>query len=741
MHPIGATHIDFGCVVCNTLLKQHSQASLLSWHIAQHKRDHPSCFDNSSITSIADCAHEAEKCLRVNQSLFQRNHSGDTDGFFDTSGEIAVLQCGRCSQCFVKKKAADDHVRLGRTKCSGSEMRPITGRVTIFGTVCPAPPTKRHRIDTASTAVAASPTIHTPALSHLRAAITPMASATPAAANTSIFNPYLGMSRLQFDMFQSTNPAVQRALRAAKSPFLQAESKYQMSLRMMKPFVPIGHDADDYAHMYADLGRPDDIVAKLNSFHQLSDIGSSQDSTFIIDVLIASVEEYFTNHAKDDVKRCWPNLRAMIQMTSATTDGEDNMYNGCFNFRRSANGLLKLAKSFIVFLWRSHYHVDGWKLIMDLVEEECVGDVDKAVAVVVDSGIIAEVLVTALLEPPSSAQSPTVISEWATAQMFLLQKGKNEYRICSPAGISKTMAAIHNLVRVGACTHIAKIEGGDPHSFQAEAEGAAMQVRRAVGSSWLAGQIRTWRDIEARTTSRTPPTTTDECGNVCIGSEKLQRSIICQLIPTVNNRLFDFFSKVISGTEWKDILDPTHEILFHRSNDGTIYFEMLYQNGSKRNSNSYFLDSVDLILLRKYESTIAGCVYICFHGFGGGSCRGQELYRTSRHDLVMSGGKLFYETISMKTKSKYIKTLRCLPPCTTRRVMVALVLYSGGIDGELFDLNFDQVDDAVANTYADVFQLTHRFCFQHSRQLYACIANTMKKKYPNHNYDFPWIGE
>eukprot|EP01082_Thalassiosira_pseudonana_P012155 g10894.t1 g10894 contig40:55360-55953(+) len=172
-----------------------------------------------------------------------------------------------------------------------------------------------------------------------------------------------------------------------------------MSLRMMKPFVPIGHDADDYAHMYADLGRPDDIVAKLNSFHQLSDIGSSQDSTFIIDVLIASVEEYFTNHAKDDVKRCWPNLRAMIQMTSATTDGEDNMYNGCFNFRQSANGLLKLAKSFIVFLWRSHYHVDGWKLIMDLVEEECVGDVDKAVAVVVDSGIIAEVLVTALLEP------------------------------------------------------------------------------------------------------------------------------------------------------------------------------------------------------------------------------------------------------------------------------------------------------------------------------------------------------
>eukprot|EP00970_Alexandrium_tamarense_P018884 scaffold13560_cov122-Alexandrium_tamarense.AAC.11 len=214
MHPIGATHIDFGCVVCNTLLKQHSQASLLSWRIAQHKRAHPSCFDNSSITSIADCAQEAEKCLQVNQSLFQHNHCGDTDGFFDTSGEISVFQCG-----------------------SGSEIRPITGRVTIFGTVCPAPPTTRHRIDFAATAAATSPTIHTPAPSCQQAAITPMTSATPA-ANTSIFNPYIGMSHLQFDMSQSTNPAVQRALRSANSPsFLPAESKYRMSLRMMKPKV------------------------------------------------------------------------------------------------------------------------------------------------------------------------------------------------------------------------------------------------------------------------------------------------------------------------------------------------------------------------------------------------------------------------------------------------------------------------------------------------------------------------
>ena len=105
----------------------------------------------------------------------------------------------------------------------------------------------------------------------------------------------------------------------------------------------------------------------------------------------------------------------------------------------------------------------------------------------------------------------------------------------------------------------------------------------------------------------------------------------------------------------------------------------------------------------------------------------------------MSGGKIFYETMSMKTKSKHVKTPRCLPPCVVRRVMIALVLYSGGDDGELFDLNFDQLDEGVGKTYADVFGLTHQLGFQLSRQLYACIANTLSKRHPNRNYEHPGL--
>ena len=77
--------------------------------------------------------------------------------------------------------------------------------------------------------------------------------------------------------------------------------------------------------------------------------------------------------------RCWPNLRGMIQMTSATTDDEDNVYNGCFNYRRSPKGLLKLAKRLVVHLWRSSYDVDGWSDIMQLVEELHAGDIESAV--------------------------------------------------------------------------------------------------------------------------------------------------------------------------------------------------------------------------------------------------------------------------------------------------------------------------------------------------------------------------
>ena len=136
---------------------------------------------------------------------------------------------------------------------------------------------------------------------------------------------------------RSTNPIIMRALQASQlSSFPATESKWTTAKRIMSPFVPVGGDPEDYAHIHADLGRPADIVAKLSSITKLSDISSNQDSTFITDVLLASVDEYFVNHAKDDVKRCWPNLRSMIQMTSATTDDEDNVHHGCFNSSREA---------------------------------------------------------------------------------------------------------------------------------------------------------------------------------------------------------------------------------------------------------------------------------------------------------------------------------------------------------------------------------------------------------------------
>ena len=42
------------------------------------------------------------------------------------------------------------------------------------------------------------------------------------------------------------------------------------------------------------------------------------------------------------------------------------------------------------------------------------------------------------------------------------------------------MAAVHNLVRVAACTRIAKMEGGD--TFKSDAEESAMEIKSAVGS-------------------------------------------------------------------------------------------------------------------------------------------------------------------------------------------------------------------------------------------------------------------
>ena len=92
----------------------------------------------SAIASIAGCAQQLEQGQRSNLALFERNHFGDTDGFFDTSGDIAIFQCANCLRCF------DDP---GRSKCSAATLVPLTGRISIFGTICPAPSSTRRRTD------------------------------------------------------------------------------------------------------------------------------------------------------------------------------------------------------------------------------------------------------------------------------------------------------------------------------------------------------------------------------------------------------------------------------------------------------------------------------------------------------------------------------------------------------------------------------------------------------------------
>ena len=758
-YPIDSTHIDIGCVACGAFIQLCSNTSRLRGRIGEHKSKSPSCFNGSKIDdtcTFADCARAVEELARSNVSLFERNAAGDTDSFF-TRDLISGFQCSRCLKCFENKGQACRHVSGDRTQCRGCDVSEIACRKTIFGTLCPAPlACTRRRVDLEATADACT-TVRTPAQSRRSASITPgtatpMIAAAASAPHSPVpfppaptirptvpaCNPYSSVAHFEraLSSSQLTDPSVLRALKLIQDPsFPFAESEWQKATRMMEPFLLLGMDADDIAHMYFDLGSPPCIVTALTSTREHSD--QNESPSFDIDILVAAVKEYFLNLAKKDVKRLWPNIRALIQTTSASTDEDENTYNGCFNFRRSAEGLIKLATSLIVYLWRSPSFLHcGLSGVLQLAKLKYAGDITSAAALVAGSCVIAEILLDVLLEPPSSADSASTISVWATANCFWYHKGKKEYRLSSPGGCSKMLAALHNLLRVGACTVIAKSEKGP--NFQAEATDLAKKIREAPVQSWLGGAIRTWRDVGGRISSKDPPATV-RGGDIWIGDQKLSRKIIRQLIPTVTRRILDVFGTIISGTEWKDIINPENEIMFHRTADGSISFDILYPNGNKKSSKEYFRNSLNDLELNANLIKVAGYIYLCFHGFGGGSPRGQELYRTARYDVVVSGGMMFYETISKKTKSKYIKTKRCLPPCISRLVMMSFVMYSGGDDGQLFNLNFDQVDEAVASTYGDVFGLTHRLSFQKSRQLFASVGNTMKKMYPDRNFDTPGI--
>ena len=138
-YPIAATHIDIGCEKCGKCLKLYGGDRPLRKDIRLHKKESPQCFVTSTIDdNFAECARAVEELARRNQSLFNRNRSGDVDAFLEKD-EILGYQCIRCNKCFEKKKDANDHVRLGRTQCSGCDIPETYCRKTIFGTLCLAP--------------------------------------------------------------------------------------------------------------------------------------------------------------------------------------------------------------------------------------------------------------------------------------------------------------------------------------------------------------------------------------------------------------------------------------------------------------------------------------------------------------------------------------------------------------------------------------------------------------------------
>ena len=145
--PFAATHVDFGCTVCSDLIQTCHQDTPLRKLIGQHKQTRPGCFVRSAVIGDAELARKLLRQCEANQSRFG---NGDTKGLLGTGGKFAAFQCASCARCFREKPKADDHVRSGRTSCSGSTLLSIAARVTIFGTVCPAPSACRPRVGVAS---------------------------------------------------------------------------------------------------------------------------------------------------------------------------------------------------------------------------------------------------------------------------------------------------------------------------------------------------------------------------------------------------------------------------------------------------------------------------------------------------------------------------------------------------------------------------------------------------------------
>jgi hypothetical protein len=397
-----------------------------------------------------------------------------------------------------------------------------------------------------------------------------------------------------------------------------------------------------------------------------------------------------------------------------------------------------IAVSLVLFLWNNpDWQWDDAEQVVSFARAVYPDKEEDAAALVIKSGVLADAFFNLLVEEPPTVCATSLVVKFAVSQCFKYSKKEDAFQLCRPSKCGRTIASLHHLLRAGVCSVLnrAVIDQNVP----SEARDFMMRVKVAKPNSVLAGLTRFMTEREKRLTIKTPPSTFDENGDLCVGNEVFSKDITHQLIPRVVDVARRAIESISDGDKgWEMVLDPNNKLEVHHPLPSKFEFSILSQRGEKiQGDNLIRCVKMSDNGVMEHADVLISCCYASLQGFGCGAPRGSECIRVKRVDLVWSGGKMYYETVSHKVKSKHIKTRHCLPPCVSRVLLLSLCMLPGGENQRLFPKEEGDVSELVAKLWGRVFGIPRPVGFRASRQLFAAVANSMQRANPRLNFENP----
>jgi hypothetical protein len=394
------------------------------------------------------------------------------------------------------------------------------------------------------------------------------------------------------------------------------------------------------------------------------------------------------------------DLRAALQVFAGQEVGELNQ-NFLYSFRHSEALVLPEVICLLLFVWR---HPSNLLASFKQTVNAC------------DPMLVPAILRELLLEKVQSFNSHSLVMEYCLARCFRMKA--NQIVMAQCGDNASTVAAVLSILRAGACSYIVLSDMSNQ-----QAKDFVNDVRKSRVLNIISPMIRRLREMQRRKPKRRKTTVSPE-GDIAVDGFEFPRDKWSKIVPTVLAVCRQLLGSLFKGGDWLLFLDANTPLAVSRKEGGRFLFSLSISGKEVKSSQLVLEQPLDYAFI---VDRLRAYVEICFHGFGGGSMRYEELVRLTLQNIVWHFGSLYFSAESIKkynANSQARKTTERKLPAEVARIYLLydLVARSGVSDVGLLPVCANR-KHSMQDAIAEIFNFSERPDATQIRQLWASVSN------------------